>query len=83
MDKVMVEVYVPILGRTFDMLLPLHSKMSEVLGLVIKAVTEMSNGQFISNETTTLSRRTDGAILNINLSVYELGICNGSKLMLV
>ena len=39
--------------------------------------------RFVPNEQTTLCRREDGMILNINLSVYELGIRNGSQLMLI
>ena len=67
MDKVLVEIFVPVLERTFDVFIPLHSPMHEVLGLVKKAIKEMSDGRF----------------KNINLSVYELEIKNGSKLMLI
>lgn len=83
MDKVIVEVYVPVIDNTFDMFLPLQSPMSEVLELMKRAVIEMSDGRFQADENTILCRREDGTILNINLSVYELGIQNGTKLMLV
>ncbi len=83
MDKVLVEVFVPLLDRSFDMFLPAASPMYEVLELMEKAVTEMSDGRFIATDNTTLCYREDGAILNINLSVYELEIHNGTKLMLI
>lgn len=83
MEKVIVEVFVPVLGRSFDMFIPLQAPMHEILELMIKAVTEMSDGRFIPNETTALSRREDGTIFNINLSAFELGIRNGSRLMLI
>ena len=77
MDKILVEVYAPILGKTFDIFIPQESQMFEVLDLVKKAVVDMSDGLFAANESTTLCDRTDGTILNINLSVYELGLNNG------
>lgn len=83
MDKVLVEIYVPLLDRSFDMFIPLASPMYEVLELMKKAIAEMSDGRFIANENTALCRREDGSIININLSVYELEIRNGSKLMLI
>lgn len=83
MQKVLVEVFVPVLDRSFDMFIPLQSPMYEVLELMKKAISEMSDGRFIANQNTTICHREDGSILNINLSVYELEIRNGSKLMLI
>lgn len=83
MDKVLVEVYVPVLDRSFDIFIPLSSPMFEVLELIKKAVKEMSDGRFIANENTAICHRENGTIININLSVYELEIRNGSKLMLI
>lgn len=83
MDKVLVEVYVPVLNTTYDMFIPLQPQMYKVLELIKKAVTEMSDGRFIPNENTAICYRSNGTILNINLSAYELEIRNGSKLMLI
>ena len=83
MDKVLVEVYVPVVDRSFDIFIPLRSPMFEVLELIKKAVKEMSDGRFIANENTAICHRENGTIININLSVYELEIRNGSKLMLI
>ncbi len=83
MEKVLVEIFVPVLDRSFDVFIPLQSPMYEVLELIKKAISEMSDGRFIANQNTTICHREDGSILNINLSVYELEIRNGSKLMLI
>ena len=83
MDKVLIQVFVPVLERSFDMFVPLRLPMYEVLELVKRAVEELSEGSFRADESTVLCRREDGTILNINQSVYELKIQNGSKLMLI
>lgn len=83
MEKVLVEIFVPVLGKTFDIFVPLELQMCEVLELIKKAVSEMSEGRFVVNDSTLICNRKDGTILNINLSVYRLGIKNGSKLMLI
>ena len=83
MEKVLVEVYIPALEMTFDAFVPLQSQMSEVLELVKKAAAEMSDGRFVANRNTAICYREDGTIININLSVFELEIRNGSKLMLI
>ena len=83
MEKVLIEVFVPVLDRSFDIFIPLSSPMYEVLELIKKAVKEMSDGRFVADASTALCHREDGTIVNINLSVYELEIRNGSKLMLI
>lgn len=83
MDKVLIEIYVPVLEETYDMFIPLSSPMHEVLELVKKAVVELSDGRFYADGSTAICHREDGTIININMSVYELEIKNGSKLMLI
>lgn len=83
MDKVLVEIYVPVLERSFDMFIPKGSSMAQVLELIKKAVKEMSDGRFVADENTAICYRENGTIININLSVADLEIRNGSKLMLI
>ncbi len=83
MDTVLVEVYVPALGQTFDIFIPLQLPMYQVLELIKKVVTEISDGHFLADQNTAICYRDDGNIININLSVWELQIRNGTKLMLI
>ena len=83
MKKVLVEVFVPTLEKSFDVFIPVGSPMYEVSELMKKAISDLSDGRFIANSDTTLCYKENGLILNINITVYELGIHNGSKLMLI
>ncbi|MBR4858851.1 MAG: methyltransferase [Clostridia bacterium] len=83
MEHILIEVFVPALELTFDAFIPLQSPMYEVLELLKKAATEMSDGRFVADRTTAICHRENGRIINVNLSVCELGVRNGSKLMLI
>ena len=83
MKKVLVEVFVPVIDAKYDVFIPNTSQISEVLELLKKAVTDLSGGHFIATDETTLCYRENGSIINVNMTVYELGIHNGSKLMLI
>ena len=83
MDKVLVEVYVPTLRTAYDMFLPVNAMMYDVVKLIMKAVSDLSNGKFVADENTIICYRGNGAIININMSVHELDIHNGTKLMLI
>jgi hypothetical protein len=83
MNKVIVSVYVPILNKTFDIFIPTQSQLFEVTELVKRAVSELSEGQFIPSRETVMSLKASGEILDANSTISELGIGNGTKLMLI
>lgn len=83
MKKLLVEVFVPAISARYDVFIPTASPMSEVLELLKKAITDISDGRFIATDETAVCYRENGAIINVNMTVYELGIHNGSKLMLI
>lgn len=83
MSKVIVNVYVPILNRAYDIFIPTQSQIFQVTELIKRAVQELSEGQFMPTRETMLTLKSSGEILDINRTVFELGIGNGTKLMLI
>ena len=83
MNKVLVNVYIPILNKAYDIFIPTQSQLFEVTELIKKAVFELSEGQFIPSPDTVIARKGNGEILDINSTVFELAIGHGTKLMLI
>ena len=83
MNNVLVNVYVPILNKSYDIFIPVQSQLFEVIDLIKKTVYELSEGQFVPSKDTVISLKTSGEILDINRTVFELNIGNGTKLMLI
>jgi hypothetical protein len=83
MDKVLVEVYIPASEKSYDVFLPLESKLYEIVFLLTGSMAELTQGEFSATPDSILCDRNTGQILNINLSVEENGVINGTKLMLI
>ncbi|PJI09598.1 MULTISPECIES: methyltransferase [Clostridium] len=83
MDKILVSIYVPSIGCSYDVYIPLKSKFYEIVRLVTSIIEELSEGYFIGDDDSVLCDRITGAIYNVNMSSAELGLKNGSKLMLI
>lgn len=82
-NKALVEIIVPAADEKFDVYIPLESRMSDVLQLVSGALSELTDGKFKATRDTILCDAGTGTIFNINMEVAELGIRNGSRLMLI
>lgn len=83
MDKILVEVYIPVLSRSYDVYIPALTKLHEVESLLAAAIAELSDGYYTASPDSLLCDRTSGMLLDINKSALELGLRNGSRLMLI
>lgn len=83
MDKVLIDIFLPAINRSFEVYIPLDSRFYEITPLVSKMLSELSNGLFISGDDSILYERKTGNILNINMSARQLNIKNGDNLMLL
>ena len=83
MEKIVVEVIVPILGTGYDIFIPPNVPVHQVLGSVCKAVAELSEGRFVAGHGAQLCTKNKGTILDVNRTAWEQGIRNGSSLLLI
>ena len=83
MDKILVEVYLPSSGSSYDVYIPLASPLNEVLYLISNLLSDLSRGYFKSDGSAVLCDAATGRVLNINTTVFESGLKNGSKLLLI
>lgn len=83
MNKVLVEIFLPAANESFDVYIPLESQMSEVLILVASLLSDLTDGKYKATPNAVLCDAASGIIFNINMAISELGIKNGSKLMLI
>lgn len=83
MAKLLIEIFVPASNQTFDVWIPEKSKLHEVTFLLASTMSELSHGSFLATDKAVLCERNSGEVLNINLSMEELGMIHGSKLMLL
>ena len=82
MDKIMVELWIPAAELSYDVLIPRGSQLSTVQKLLVAAVSDLTAGKYQPQEDAAICDRS-GNILNIDMTVEELKLENGSKLMLI
>lgn len=83
MNKVMVEINIPVTGTCYDVLLPKTLSMSQATSLLAGFFTGLTGGAYMPDQDTVLCSMDDGRIYNVNSSVEDLHLQNGSKLMLI
>jgi len=81
--KFVIDVYVPASGNKYEMRIPASIQMFNVLELIKKAVSESEDGRYCPDDTAVLCDKNTGEILNLNLTAFEMGLKNGSEIMII
>ena len=79
----MVEVFLPAAGKSYDVRIPTTTRIGEIIPLVEMCLAELEEGYFVPSKDTVLCDKNTGMTLDVNLTPSEMGILNGTKLMLI
>ncbi len=82
-NKVLVEINVPEIDETYNAFLPVNKKISNILILITKAISDMSNNQYKVNNGNALYNRETGEMYSLDVLVRDTNIRNGTRLVLL
>ena len=83
MDKVLVKVYVPMLEGGYDVWIPSNKKIYEIIVLLVKAITDLTEGDYKPTATPTLYDKITAQEFDINSDLKNTTIRNGTEIILI
>lgn len=83
MDKILVKVYVPMIEKIYDIWIPSHKRIYNVVYLLIKAINELNDGIYKPTKMPMLYDKITGEIYDVNVSIKESIIRSGTELVLL
>lgn len=82
-DKILVKVYIPMLGENYDVWIPYNKKIYEVIGLLVNAVNDLNNQKYNPVRIPILYDKQTGEEYDINASLKDTKIRNGTEMILI
>lgn len=83
MNKVLVEVYVPAINCSYDVYIPLESKIEEVKILIASAISDLTDCKYKQGREIILCDFATGKEYEGNARGFEKDIDNGTKIMII
>ena len=83
MKKYLVGVYLPALGKNYDVYLPAAKQIGEATGLLVRIAESLSGGNYMGTADSMLLNADSGEPFEQSETVYDAGIRNSSKLILI
>lgn len=83
-NKILIEVIVPLLEKNFEIYIPVNKRISTVIKLIEKSLNEITNGYYpAQKENSVIIDEESGSVFDVNLTVKESKMINGSKIILI
>ena len=82
-NKVLVSLFVPEIGKNYDIYLPVNKKIGNIIILLNKAINELSNGNYKLDSNNLLYNVETKQIYNPDMLLANTNIRNGTKLLLI
>lgn len=83
MNKVFIIVEVPLIEERYEVYIPIGKKIHKVAAILAKAVSELSGGHYPMKKDATIYSKQTGKAYNVNLTVKDSDIRNGSEIILI
>ena len=81
--KILVNVSVPAIGETFDILVPVSMRIKSITPLIAEAVESLSNHIYVSSGAESLCSSDKNILLRPNATLKQYGIQNGDHLVMM
>lgn len=83
MDNVLVKLYVPMLEEIYDVWIPSHKRIYNVIILLVKAINELNNNCYRPSKMPMIYDKITAEMYDVNLKIRETNIRSGTELILL
>ena len=83
MLKYLVDVYLPAAGKHYDVCLPSGKRVGEAAQLLVSLAESLSGGSYKGTADSVLLDAVSGEPYDRGVTVYDAGIRNASRLILI
>lgn len=82
-NKILIKVYVVSISEEYDIYIPTNESIKKVLELIVKSISELSDGRLNNNSNYCLLDCETNQLYKYDLIVRDTNIVNGKKLILI
>ena len=82
-NKILIELEIPLIEKKYDLFIPINKKVGTIKTLIESALVELTDGAYIPKKTSNLYSKQTGIIYDVNKTVRNTDLKNGSGIVLI
>ena len=82
-NKILIELEIPLVEKKYDMFIPINKKVGTIKSLIENSLTELTDGAYYPRTDTNLYSKETGDVYDVNKTVRDTDLKNGSRIILI
>ena len=82
-NKILVELEIPLIEKKYDLFIPINKKIGTIKNLIETSIMELTDNSYEKKEDTNLFSKETGVVYDVNKTVRDTDLQNGSRIILL
>mgnify|MGYP003300622508 FL=1 len=82
-NKILIGLYIPLIEKSYDIYIPVNKKIGTIKKLIEQGLVELTDNSYIIKEDSNFYSKDNGQIYDVNKTVRDTDLENGSKIILI
>lgn len=82
-NKILIELSIPLIEKNYDLYIPINKKIGTVKKLIEEGLLDLTDHDYIIKKGSNFYSKETGEIYDVNKSVRETDLKNGSRIILI
>lgn len=82
-NKILIELEIPLIEKKYDLFIPVNKKVGTIKKLIEDALVELTDYAYIPREYYNFYSKETGEIYDVNKTVRDTDLKNGSRILLI
>lgn len=82
-NKILIELEIPSIEKSYDLYIPINKTVGTIKSLIEESLVELTENAYIIKPDTNFYSKETGEIYDVNKSIRETNLQNGSRIILI
>lgn len=82
-NKILIELEIPLIEKSYDLYIPINKKIGTIKQLIEESLVELTDNAYMIKPETNFYSKETGQIYDVNKTVRDTDLKNGSRIILI
>ena len=82
-NKILIELEIPLIEKKYDLFIPINKKVGTIKSLIENSLVELTDNAYTPKEDTNFYSKETREIYDVNKTVRDTDLKNGSRILLI
>lgn len=82
-NKILIELEIPLIETKYDLFIPINKKVGTIKQLIEDSLAELTDSAYQPKEDSNFYSKENGTIYDVNKTVRDTDLKNGSRIILI